>query len=79
LDNVPTTAPSPVSLGEAFKYWLKPGFISFGGPAGQIAMMHRNCWKNAAGFPNTAICTASITARCCPDPKPFNSPFTSAG
>jgi chromate transporter len=28
-------------LGEAFKYWLKLGFISFGGPAGQISMMHQ--------------------------------------
>ncbi len=33
--------PTPVSLGEAFKYWLKLGFISFGGPAGQISMMHQ--------------------------------------
>ncbi|MFP5349621.1 MAG: chromate efflux transporter [Gammaproteobacteria bacterium] len=34
-------APRPVSLAEAFKYWLKLGFISFGGPAGQISIMHQ--------------------------------------
>ncbi|RLJ67641.1 chromate efflux transporter [Sulfurisoma sediminicola] len=38
---IPTTAPPTPTLGEAFKYWLKLGFISFGGPAGQIAMMHQ--------------------------------------
>ncbi|MDZ5455623.1 chromate efflux transporter [Azohydromonas lata] len=32
--------PSPVSFAEAFRFWLKLGFISFGGPAGQIAIMH---------------------------------------
>ena len=29
------------SFREAFKVWLKIGCINFGGPAGQIAMMHR--------------------------------------
>jgi chromate transporter len=34
------TAPLPVSFMEALRFWLKLGFISFGGPAGQIAIMH---------------------------------------
>lgn len=41
MDTVPVTPPAPVTPGEAFKYWLKLGFISFGGPAGQISMMHQ--------------------------------------
>src|SRR3989304_180335 len=35
-------APLPVTLAQAFVYWLKLGFISFGGPAGQIAIMHHD-------------------------------------
>jgi len=36
------TPPQPVTLGQAFWYWLKLGFISFGGPAGQIAIMYQD-------------------------------------
>lgn len=39
---MPQTPPplTAVSRAQAFRYWLKLGFISFGGPAGQIAIMH---------------------------------------
>lgn len=35
------SAKRDVPFAEAFRFWLKLGFISFGGPAGQIAIMHR--------------------------------------
>lgn len=38
--NADLSPPAPVSLRSAFWYWLKLGCVSFGGPAGQIAMMH---------------------------------------
>ncbi len=36
----PLDRPAPVGFAEALRFWLKLGFISFGGPAGQIAIMH---------------------------------------
>ena len=47
--------PSPVSFFQALKFWLKLGFISFGGPAGQIAIMQRELvderrWISQARF-----------------------------
>ena len=41
-----TTPPAPVTLGQAFRYWLRLGFVSFGGPAGQIAIMHTDLVEN---------------------------------
>jgi len=45
----------PVAFRDAFRFWLKLGFISFGGPAGQIAIMHRELveqkrWISEARF-----------------------------
>ncbi len=37
-----TQPAAAVTLSQAFWYWLKLGFISFGGPAGQIAIMHHD-------------------------------------
>ena len=38
--DITTRPPAPVSFNQALRFWLKLGFISFGGPAGQIAIMH---------------------------------------
>ncbi len=35
-----------ISFPEAFRFWLKLGFISFGGPAGQIAIMQKELVEN---------------------------------
>jgi len=36
-----TAAPTPVPFASALKFWLWLGCVSFGGPAGQIALMHQ--------------------------------------
>ena len=49
------SVPASVSFRDALRFWLKLGFISFGGPAGQIAIMHRElveqkCWISEKRF-----------------------------
>src|SRR2546423_6678791 len=49
---LPTSAPN---FGEAFRFWVKLGFISFGGPTGQIAIMQtelveRKRWISQSRF-----------------------------
>jgi chromate transporter len=41
LQGDPVPVRRAVSFAEALRFWAKLGFISFGGPAGQIAIMHR--------------------------------------
>ena len=40
MDILSKTIPQ-ITFAEALRYWLKLGFISFGGPTGQIAIMHQ--------------------------------------
>ena len=52
---VDDAAAAPASFGAALRFWLKLGFISFGGPAGQIAIMHaevveRRRWLSEGRF-----------------------------
>lgn len=39
---------SEIPFREALKFWIKLGFISFGGPAGQIAIMHKELVERRA-------------------------------
>ena len=41
INPTPAEPPAPVPYDAALRFWLKLGFLSFGGPAGQIALMHR--------------------------------------
>ncbi|WP_196778663.1 chromate efflux transporter [Cognatilysobacter tabacisoli] len=48
-------APAAPGFGEALRFWAKLGWISFGGPAGQIAVMHRELverrrWVDESAF-----------------------------
>src|ERR1044071_8748762 len=40
ITDTPANSIVKPSFKEAFWFWLKLGFISFGGPAGQIGIMH---------------------------------------
>ncbi|WP_373991251.1 chromate efflux transporter [Duganella sp. BuS-21] len=44
--NQPNALPPSISFWQAFRFWLKLGLISFGGPAGQISIMHQELVEN---------------------------------
>ena len=57
--NTEATAIKHPSFGDAFRFWLKLGFISFGGPTGQIAIMQtelveKKKWIGQARFLHAA-------------------------
>ena len=76
------TRPLPahgVSFGEALRVWLRVAALSFGGPAGQIAVTHRIIVDERNGSASRGSCMRSATACCCPAPRPSSSPPISAG
>ena len=66
-----TARPDPVSFGEAFLYWLKLGFISFGGPAGQISMMHQELVEKRRWISEHRFLHALNYTMVLPGPEPF--------
>jgi chromate transporter len=57
------------SFGETFLYWLKLGFISFGGPTGQIAMMHKDVVENRKWMPEDQFLHALNFCMLLPGPE----------
>src|SRR5436309_8429498 len=74
LGTHPTTPPAegvrqPVSFAEAFRFWLKLGFINFGGPAGQIAIMHRELVDQRRWVPEPLFLRALNFSMLLPGPE----------
>ena len=57
------------SFKEAFLYWLKLGCISFGGPTGQIAMMHKEVVDNKRWMPEEQFLHALNFCMLLPGPE----------
>src|SRR5437588_11123479 len=74
LGTEPITPPAedirlPVSFAEAFRFWLKLGFINFGGPAGQIAIMHRELVDQKRWVPEPLVLRALNFSMLLPGPE----------
>jgi len=60
---------SPPTFREALRFWFKLGFISFGGPAGQIAIMHREVVEQRAWVPDSDFAQALNFCMVLPGPE----------
>ena len=54
---------------EALRFWVKLGFISFGGPAGQIAIMHREVVERRGWIGERAFMNALNFCMLLPGPE----------
>ena len=70
---------STIPIGEALRYWLKLGFISFGGPAGQIAIMHQELVEKRRWISEERFLHALNYCMLLPARKRSSSRLTSAG
>jgi chromate transporter len=61
--------PPHPSLWEAFKFWLKLGFISFGGPTGQISIMHQELVEKRKWISNSRFLYALNYCMLLPGPE----------
>ncbi|MBW2427512.1 MAG: chromate efflux transporter, partial [Deltaproteobacteria bacterium] len=57
------------SFSEAFRFWLKLGFISFGGPAGQISIMYQELVENRRWVSNERFMNALNYCMLLPGPE----------
>ena len=80
LDGNPPESARQPSFGEAFLFWLKLGFISLGGPTGQIAVMHTELVEKKKWIQRSAIPSrAQLTACFCRALRHSNWPPMSGG
>lgn len=68
-----------VSLAEALRVWTRVAMLSFGGPAGQIAVMHRILVDEKRWISETRFMHALNYCICCPGRKRSSLQPISAG
>ena len=62
-------SPPQVPFGEAVRVWLKIGLLSFGGPSGQIALMHRILVEEKRWLPDDRFLHALSFCMLLPGPE----------
>jgi len=60
---------APPGFWKAFRFWVKLGFISFGGPAGQIAIMHKELVERRRWVSNQRFLNALNYCMLLPGPE----------
>jgi len=62
-------SPASVTPAEALRFWVRLGFISFGGPAGQIAIMHQELVERRRWLSETTFLHALNFCMLLPGPE----------